>query len=170
MSDVTDIDSNGDERLRQALRALHRDILPRRDLWPSIAARIATNTPAKTHGRVTRNRFVAWALAASLLLALGMAWQLRPFHTRGARMGSGQEQLIASEARAMTRAYAGALRELAASAPRELDSSTALRQLDRSAEQIRSALARDPDARFLLDRLRHTYSLRLSLTQRAVLG
>ena len=31
---------------------------------------------------------------------------------------------------------------------------------------FRAALARDPDARFLLDRLQHTYRRRLSLTQR----
>jgi len=43
------------------------------------------------------------------------------------------------------------------------------RDLDRSAAQIRSALAKDPDARFLLDRLRHTYAMRLALTQRAAL-
>jgi hypothetical protein len=45
-----------------------------------------------------------------------------------------------------------------------------LRELDRSARQIRTALARDPEARFLLERLRRTYSLRLELTQRAALA
>ena len=42
----------------------------------------------------------------------------------------------------------------------------ALRELDRSAATIRAALTRDPDARFLLDRLQDTYRRRLSLTQR----
>jgi hypothetical protein len=42
-------------------------------------------------------------------------------------------------------------------------------KLDRSAAQIRGALAKDPDARFLLERLRHTYAMRLALTQRAAL-
>ena len=41
--------------------------------------------------------------------------------------------------------------------------------LDRSAAQIRTALARDPDARFLLDRLQRTYTRRLALTQRLAL-
>jgi hypothetical protein len=45
-----------------------------------------------------------------------------------------------------------------------------LRELDHSARQIRTALERDPDARFLLDRLRKTYTLRLELTQRADLS
>ena len=71
----------------------------------------------------------------------------------------------------MTREYNAALREVEASAPRSTTTSQlALRELDRSAAQIRTALARDPDARFLLERLRHTYSLRLALTQRAAMS
>ena len=71
----------------------------------------------------------------------------------------------------MTREYDAALREVEASAPRSATTSQpTLRELDRSAAQIRTALARDPDARFLLERLRHTYSLRLALTQRAAMS
>lgn len=69
----------------------------------------------------------------------------------------------------MTREYRGALKVIAASAPSSVDSDPALRELDRSAAQIRSALDKDPDARFLLDRLRRTYAMRLALTQRAAL-
>ena len=45
-----------------------------------------------------------------------------------------------------------------------------LHELDRSAGIIRDALQRDPDAGFLLQRLRHTYEKRLALTQRTLLG
>ena len=38
-----------------------------------------------------------------------------------------------------------------------------------NARLVRTALTRDPDARFLLDRLRHTYERRLALTQRIAL-
>ena len=76
-----------------------------------------------------------------------------------------------AEARAMTREYDAALREVEASAPEATATQQpALHELDRSAAQIRTALARDPDARFLLERLRRTYSLRLALTQRAALS
>jgi hypothetical protein len=76
-----------------------------------------------------------------------------------------------AEARAMTREYNAALREVEASAPEaSATQQPALHELDRSAAQIRTALARDPDARFLLERLRRTYSLRLALTQRAALS
>ena len=173
MNDIDDVESAADQRLRRALRDLRRDQLPQRDLWPQITARIAVPS-AVAHASAMQNwrgRFVPWALAASLSLAIGLIWQLRPLQLR-----TGQDALIeseppiANEAQAMTRAYRGALQELAASAPADVDANPALRELDRSAAQIRNALARDPDARFLLDRLRHTYSLRLALTRRAVLS
>ena len=46
----------------------------------------------------------------------------------------------------------------------------ALEELDRSALQIRDALDAAPGARYLLDRLRHTYTLRLELTRRLPIG
>jgi hypothetical protein len=174
--DLSRDDAPLDASLRLQLRGLRRELAPERDLWPGIAARIAV-APAATH-RASPRRFAPWALAASLLLALGVAWQLRPPAPVAAPLASRQApqqapaRLIGREAEAMTREYSAALHELQASAP---DAATprkeqpALRELDRSARQIRTALARDPDARFLLERLRRTYSLRLELTQRAAL-
>jgi hypothetical protein len=160
-----------DERTRWALRDLRRDIAPGRDLWPQIAARIATGTPAIDAGRTTwrsPRHLAPLALAASLLLAVGVAWQFWPPRQS---VTEPTARLIQAEAHAMTREYAAALREVEASAPTAASSQQpALRELDRSAAQIRTALARDPDARFLLERLRHTYSLRLALTQRAALS
>lgn len=173
--------SPNDESLRWQLRALRRESLPQADLWPGIAARILRqaqddresvfqDTPAGNvapRRRRGADRFAPWALAASLVLVVGVAWQQRPdFDRSGAASGAGASaRLIHREADAMTREYAAALRELQASAaPRVSDPS--LHQLDRSAAQIRSALDRDPDARFLLDRLRSTYEKRLALTQR----
>lgn len=153
----------GDEALQQALRGLRRDRLPDRDLWPQIHARIAAPAPAVASRRAVRH-FAPWAMAASVVLGVAVAWQLQP-----PPASSGQAVLISHEAQAMTREYRGALRVIAASAPSGVESDPALRELDRSAEQIRSALAKDPDARFLLDRLRHTYAMRLALTQRAAL-
>ena len=159
-----------DDRTRWALRDLRRDIAPGRDLWPQIAARIATGTPVIDTGRTTwrsPRRLAPLALAASLLLAVGVAWHFRPQQS----VTQPTARLLQAEAHAMTREYDAALREVEASAPAAASSrQPALRELDRSAAQIRTALARDPDARFLLDRLRHTYSLRLALTQRAALS
>jgi hypothetical protein len=170
MTHDDDIDNHGDNdggdaTLRMALRQLRRDRMPEHDLWPRIAAEISA-APVPVHARPARaSRFVPWAIAASLLLAVGLAWQLRPIQPR-----DGEARLITHEAKAMTREYQGALKVIATGTPATNASTPALRELDASAAQIRSALARDPDARFLLDRLRHTYSLRLALTQRAALS
>jgi hypothetical protein len=156
----------GDARLRLALRGLRRDDLPARDLWPDLAARLARTPQYATTSAPPRVWVPALALAASLLLAVGLAWQLRPV------VGPDEPgRLIQREAQAMTREYRAALYELERSAPPPAASpvTPALHELDRSAAQIRTALARDPDARFLLERLRKTYAQRLALTQRASL-
>jgi len=163
----TDKDDTGDAALRMALRQLRRDRMPGHDLWPRIAADIAA-MPARGSAPVRAaggSRYVPWAIAASLLLAVSLAWQLRPL-----RPHDGEAVLITHEARAMTREYQGALKVISSSVPAQATSTPALRELDASAAQIRGALAKDPDARFLLDRLRHTYSMRLALTQRAALS
>jgi hypothetical protein len=161
-----------DDRVRWALRDLRQDIAPAHDPWPQIAARIAA-TPARhaiaagRTGRRRPRRLAPLALAASLLLAVGVTWQIWPPQSPSQPTA----KLMQAEAHAMTREYNAALREVEASAPEATAAQQpALHELDRSAAQIRTALARDPDARFLLDRLRHTYSLRLALTQRAALS
>ena len=160
-------DDSGDARLRLALRGLRRDVQPERDLWPELAARLA-QTPQQSSVATHRRPWMpAFALAASLLLAVGVAWQLRPVDAPDE-----SARLIQHEAQAMTREYRAALFELQRSAPPPSPTSPvtpALHELDRSAEQIQTALARDPDARFLLERLRKTYAQRLALTQRATL-
>jgi hypothetical protein len=165
MNERIDNDDTGqrDVELQRALRELRRDRLPERDLWPQIQAQIAA--PARTFAsRHGGRRFAPWAMAASIVLGMAVAWRLQLPPTPSPQAG-----LISHEAQAMTREYRGALKVIAASAPSGVEPDPALRELDRSAAQIRSALAKDPDARFLLDRLRHTYAMRLALTQRAAL-
>ena len=161
-----------DDRTRWALRDLRRDIAPGRDLRPPVAARSATGAPVEDARRTTwrsPRRLAPLALAASLLLAVGVAWQFWPPPRQSVMQPTAQ--LIRIEAHAMTREYNAALREVEASAPRAATTSEpAVRELERCAAQLRTALARDPDARFLLGRLRHTYSLRLALTQRAAMS
>ena len=74
--------------------------------------------------------------------------------------------LVSREAEAMTIEYQAALRVIGTSAPAAPPASPALQVLDQSAAQIRTALARNPESRFLLDRLQRTYTRRLALTQR----
>jgi hypothetical protein len=168
------------DELRWALRGLRRDIPPGRDLWPGIVERLerreqpeGPEEPSATARRIAtsrrRNRFVpSIALAASLALAVGLGWQQRP--APGAGAGSPAAQLISAEAEAMTLEYQAALREVEGATPARTPANPTLQELDRSAAQIRTALTRDPDARFLLDRLQHTYERRLQLTQRLALS
>lgn len=172
---IEDKDSDNaplDASLRLQLRGLRHDREPARDLWPGIAARIAA-APAASPRRHGASRYAPWALAASLVLSVGVAWRMQPppAPAPGTPVSSTPGSLsMDREADAMTREYHAALHELQASTPDRSAArpeQPALRQLDQSARQIRTALARDPDARFLLERLRRTYSLRLELTQRA---
>jgi hypothetical protein len=150
-----------DERLRWQLRALRTDAPPQRDLWPGIAARLEAQRP-----RVPHHRGLAWlAAAAAVVMAFGIGWRLHAVAHAPATGAS----LVQREAEAMTRDYDAAIRRLQASAPAAAHDPV-LRELDRSAGLIRNALQSDPDAGFLLQRLRHTYEKRLALTQRALLG
>ena len=158
-------DNDFPDSLRWSLRGLRREEQPQHDLWPAIAQRIAampqmTGVPSQPAWR----RFAPLATAAVLALAIGLVWQLRPAQQGAADPTSA---LLAQEADAMTREYQAALHELD-STPAD-KATPALRELDRSAAQIRTALTRDPDARFLLERLQRTYARRLALTQRLVL-
>lgn len=178
-------DDDMTDALRWQLRSLRRDALPQRDLWAGISERIAAEAiPPAPSNVVTlppRNakRFAWLALAASITLAVGIGWQLRPASPIEATAptiaqtvrhpGDPTAALIAREANAMTWEYKAALREIDAHNMPVADA-RALRQLDRSAALVRSALTQDPDARFLLEQLQKLYAQRLALTQRLALS
>lgn len=162
-----------DASLRLQLRALRRDIAPDTDLWPGISARIAAPVPGRRSAhQPSALRYAPWALAASLVMAVGVAWKMQPLPAPAGDAPALEARLLAGEADAMTREYHAALREMQASRPAAPPAAAlpALDELDRSALQIRSALDEDPGARYLLDRLRHTYALRLEFTRRLPLG
>lgn len=159
-------DQHDDATLRWQLRALRRDIQPQGDLWPGIAARLAATPQQEAQvGRKARvRRFAPWAMAASVLLAAGLVWQLNP-----ADPVPGQgNPLIRQQAVSMTLDYENALARLQ-QAGTHPEMAPAFGDLDRGAAQILGAIDRDPEARFLLDQLRRTYARRLELTRRAVL-
>ena len=151
-----------DNELRWQLRQLPREIDPPRDLWPGIADRLQRPIAPRR-----RPWFAALAVAASLCLAVGLAWQSRP--PPPPANPDFRAELVQREAAALTLEYQAALDQFqGAPVPEPL--MPALATLDRSAADIRLAIASDPEAVFLLDQLRRTYARRLSLTQRAVTG
>ena len=149
------------------LRQLPRELEPGRDLWPGIAAGIGQPR------RAARLRWIApLAMAASLLLAVGLVYRAQPAVPAGPAVDPAQaiaRTVVARESRAVTDEYQAALRQFDG-APVPADVAPALRDLDRSVVQIRRAIAADPGSVFLLEQLRRTYALRLDLTQRAVTG
>lgn len=155
--------SPSDADLRWQLRQLPRELDPSRDLWPGIAAGIA-----RGNVRRTRRWPIAMAMAASLLLAVGVWMRVAPLH-RDAAPEDLTARVVRQEAHSMTRQYQAALRELDG-APVPAALAPSIQTLDQSAAQIRQAIAADPDSVFLLHQLQKTYSRRLALTQRAIAG
>lgn len=150
-----------ENELRWQLRQLPRELDPPRDLWPGIAARLQAPAP-----RRCRPWPGVLALAACLCLAVGAALFLRG----PAAPAPGLEaELVQREAAALTREYEAALREFEG-APVPAPLAPALATLDASAEEIRGALSEQPGSVRLLDQLKRTYTRRLALTRRAVVG
>lgn len=175
-SDMRTQSTRTESELRLQLRGLRREIEPGHDLWPGIQARIG-QLPAQAAAPSRGNpamRLAPWALAASLVLAVGVAWRMQPppASVQAADDGTGVAAVaLDREADAMTAEYRAALQELQTATPRPSlarREQPALRELDQSARQIREAIALDPQSRFLLERLRRTYALRLELTQHAI--
>ena len=162
---------SGDAALRLALRGLRQDRNPGSDLWPGIEARIRALPQSSTP--VAARRGWPWpvAMAASMLLSAGLAWQMRPVDVPVAVVPAAEARvattLVQREASTLTVQYQAALRELDVQ-PTPANWQPGLEALDRSAAEIRSALQQNPDSRLLLERLRETYTRRLALSRRAL--
>ncbi|GAA4867385.1 hypothetical protein [Luteimonas vadosa] len=156
--------------LRLQLRNRRRDAMPATDLWPGIASRIAGPRPAARPDPLRERpaagvpRIGSLAIAASLVLALALGWQLRlDTVTDPAPGGNAPSPLLLRQASALDREYQAALQEAQAARPGTADEA-ALGVLDRSAAQIHDALERNPHSEFLLDQLGNVYRQRLELT------
>ncbi|KRG70138.1 hypothetical protein [Pseudoxanthomonas dokdonensis] len=152
-----------DASLHWQLRGLRRDASPGHDLWPAIAGRIASLPQQQAEpGFHPVSRWWPMALAASLLLAVGMVWQ-------AGLLPSATAPGVQREAASLTRDYQSAMTQLDQRPP-PTELADSLKALDDSASQIRAALRRDPHSRLLLEQLRRTYTQRINLTQRAIMS
>lgn len=155
---MNDTRFDDDLSLRRGLRALPRERDPAHDLWPGIAARLP---PQRT--RVRRRRLpLAFAAAAALALVAVFALRVAPPPAPEPR-----NDLVQREADAISREYVAAFAQFGPLPP---PLQPAADELDRSAWAIQQALREQPDATFLLTRLRSTYDQRLRLSQRHALS
>lgn len=167
-------DPRDELELLRELRRLPRERDPARELWPGIEARIGAARAAAPGKRLPR--LLGFALAATLAMAAIFA--LRPVvvplpapvaESTPKALPSRQAEVPRRAADALALEYELALQPYAsAGLPPELRA--AATELDLSAQQLRRALREQPEATYLLDRLRHTYDQRLKLTQRGLLG
>ena len=147
-----------DLALRRALRGLATERDPAHDLWTGIAARLPAQ-PARSHHRMP----LLFAMAASLVLVAVLALQYAPTEPPP----SPRNDLVQREADAISREYRSAFAQLGPLPP---PLQPAVDELDRSAVAIEQALREQPDATYLLTRLRSTYERRLRLAQRHALS
>lgn len=137
-----------------------------------IPARHSPRGPRR--GRFNR-RNAGYAAAAAVVLAAGIGWQLWPASMLPPLPPPGDDLVVDAGAAtdaplllaadALSREYQGALREVQAATG--VDTTTALEaELERSAAEVRAALARDPDALHLFHHLQRIYAHRLALNLR----
>ena len=165
--------NNHDELdLLRRLKQLPREREPQRDLWAGIAARIDAQ-PVQAR-RASRSWMAAgFALAATLAVVVVFATRQPTAPAAPAVVSQPAKnpgaQLVRLQADALALEYTVALEAFEGEPlPREFRAAAV--ELDDSARRIRSALRQEPDAVYLLERLRHTYDQRLKLSQRALVG
>jgi hypothetical protein len=176
-----------DFEMRRQLRELAAERSPPRDLWPGIAARLASarDTDAPPVPSRKGNRWLPLALAASALLAAVLMWpppadMLSPpppadvaaidgAHSRAdPDMGEAHAAML-REVEAMRFEFHVALAQLA-DVPLPPEWRAVMRELKDSEQSLREALEAQPDSTWLLAQLRRTYEQRLKLGQLAAVG
>ena len=139
------------------------------------AVAAATAPPRRDRQRRFRRRNAGYAAAAAVVLAAGIGWQLwpgtslptpAPLDTVVATPGADADAPLLHAAEALAREYQGALREVQAATGTTTTATGLDAELERSAADVRAALARDPDALHLFHRLQRIYAHRLALNLR----
>ncbi len=154
------------ELLRQ-LKSLPKNVLPKRDLWPNIEA--------KLHVQPSRlNRWLSFAVAASLLVSAGLTLFLLKTQQQVNLL---QQQVVANQGSDMLQveqqyqlAKASMLAELAESNAFASESSRAalakqLDLIDAAITQIKQAMQAEPNNPYLAQMLINTYQQQLSMLE-----
>lgn len=159
---------------RRLLKALPHAIEPDRDLFPGIAERLEARAAAKAHRRGLFPFAAAAGFTAAAIAAGWLGLQRLPGPDRSAMPVVDAAPVMLREARALRAEFDAALlagtsdqwtqvREQAD--PRFVAAWT---ELDAAEAELAEALEQDPDARFLLNRLKQVQEQRLQLTRKAL--
>jgi hypothetical protein len=163
--------------LRRALRDMRREREPRRELWPGIAAAIATGGTAR--GTARRPAWLPLAMAASIVAALVLLWPATVDQRPGEIVAEApaepspapgiEARALLRQADSMSVEFRVVLAQLA-DAPLPPELRAIARELRDSEQLLREALRQQPESRYLLGQLRRNYEQQLRLSQLAALG
>jgi len=158
---------------RNQMRKHAEAVEPARDLWPAIAARLATTTAA--HRRSRRSQIGWLAIAATVVVAGGAgltAWRWQhavrvPAPVAVTEVRPDAAQPVAAQAVASTAATAPELTALDWAVPDDPMLAASAQNLDNASAQLQDALEQRPDAVFLVGLLNRTNSMRLRLLRKS---
>ena len=153
---------------RNQMRKQAEAIEPTRDLWPAIAARLATT--AASHRRSRRSQIGWLAIAATLVVAGGAgltAWRWQHAVRVPAPVAVTEVRPDAGQPVASTTATAPELTALDWAVPDDPALAASAQNLDNASAQLQDALEQRPDAVFLVGLLNRTNSMRLRLLRKS---
>jgi len=153
---------------RNQMRKLEQPAEPAHDLWPAIAARIATATPHARSG-ASRRTLHWFALAASLVVAIGAALVAfrAPHDADPPVSASVPTQAAPAQSVATTAATDLPPTALDWSQPSDPVLAATAAHLDIASAELQDALEQRPDAVFLVGLLNRTNAMRLRLMRKA---
>ena len=145
-----------DDHLMQRLKALPKEQMPSRDLWPGIASALyAQQQPSK------KSYVSMLASAASLVLVAMLAW----FSFESGKSLQGQA-LVASLSQQHQMQRESLLVHYKDQAALTENLHQQLEELDEAAAAIKKALEQEPNSPALLKMLKHVYEQQLKLIER----
>jgi hypothetical protein len=163
---------NNEFQWRNEMRKLGGAVEPARDLWPSIAARVAAE-PADVSAAFSRRRQMVWlAVAATVLIAVGSTltayrWQraATPLPVPANATAAAAPTAAATAAVAESSERPSTALDWAVPADPQLAATA--QNLDNASAQLQDALERRPDAVFLVGLLNRTNAQRLRLMRKS---
>lgn len=162
--------------LRRRLKDLKVERQPEVDLWEGISSQLRGVEPWRP-ARKSRTMLWPWAAAASVAIAVVSGlWLARNFSSPVEPVAVADTPLIEEaprqrpnllgrEADAISASYDAAVASTLGGAGRDPMVTAATRELDAAADELRDALAQDPEAVYLLDLLRRTEERRLAMAR-----